>query len=163
MEGAAVASRLQELRAAISSCDEEISKSEQDLEDRRQQLREHSLAAEEAHMATIAQKESHFAEEWEADRGLTAVFTQRAHDTCIQSLLKRQDAVLEPEFYAHREQLLESASASLERTTSALQAQQRQELLELAASEEGQFEKRVKRAVHAHEENMRRLDTHQDE
>ena len=141
-----MAARLHELQHAISVCDAQVQSAEHSLAGRRQQLQEHSLAAEEAHMAAVAKSEKHFAEEFEADRALTEVFTRRAHDSCIQALLRQQDAVLEPQFYAHREQLLERASNTLESVMAAQAAQQRAELQSLAAEEEASFEKRVKRA-----------------
>ena len=157
MEVAAVQQRLTELQLAISVCDEDIRKSEHAMETGRNRLQSHMESIEAKHMNALKEKEQYHADEFDADNALTEVFQQRAHATCIQSVLNQQDSVLQPEFITQREQLLEAAEKELELRKWALDSQHKKEMKDLEAQEEAAFEKRVKRAMHAHEENLRNL------
>ena len=150
-------SRVEELTKLISICDEEIRETREELELKQRDFNDYLLESEERHLKTLLEKEAEYTEEFDADKGLTDVFQQRAHDTCIQSVLNQQDTVLQPEFVQYREGLLELAAKELETLSWAMKSQHARELMELASHEEESFEKRVKRVVHSHEENLRRL------
>ena len=156
-EGETVQNHLQELQKAISVCDEEIRKSTAEMEAGRERLQSHTKSMEDKHLAALKEKGEFHADEFEADKALTEVFHQRARATCIQSVLNQQDSVLQPEFIAYREKLLEEAEKELELRRWALDSHHKNELQKLEAEEEATFEKKVKRAVHGHEENMRNL------
>jgi hypothetical protein len=153
----AVINRVTELTSNIKQAEEEILNLDANMSNIKENLQQQLNEMETAHTNAIVEKEKDFTEELHIDKELTRKFVKDAHASSIQTIMRHQDGVLEEEFIAVRENYLNAAEDSLEKMKENLLKRQKRELEKILHEEEDDFQKRVKRAIHIHEENMRRL------
>jgi len=153
----AVINRVTELTSNIKQAEEEILNLDANMSNIKENLQQQLNEMETAHTNAIVEKEKDFTEELDIDKELTRKFVKDAHASSIQTIMRHQDGVLEEEFIAVRENYLNAAEDSLEKMKENLLKRQKRELEKILHEEEDDFQKRVKRAIHIHEENMRRL------
>ncbi len=161
-EMSAVNSRIDELLSNIDKADKVLSVLDAQLRDGQHSLKEKAQQLQEKHDFALRRANQLFIEEFDANASLTLHFTSSAHDACIQTLLKQQDILLEPEYIAVREELLKLADMELERREESFARTEKAKLQEVLQKEESVYLKRVERAVIAHEERLRRIDSHDE-
>jgi len=161
-EMAAVSTRIYELVQSISSVEAGISALDTRLKEGNTEYEQQMQIMQEKHEAAIRHENQQFLDEFDARASMTIHFTAAAHDACIQTLLKQQDNVLEPEFITYRQDLLTIADAELVRLEETFVRTEKSKLDGVLKQEEQAYLKRVERAVNAHEERLRRLDHHED-
>ena len=159
---AAITSRIDELMLDISATDAELKALDARITEGKIEYEQQMQLMVEKHEYAIRHTNKLFLEEFDANVGLTLHFTEAAHDACIQTLLKQQDSILEPEYIAYREELIAIADAEMSRREEAFVKTEKAKLGAVLHQEEQAYLKRVERAVNAHEERLRRLDHHEE-
>lgn len=161
-EMAAVQRRIEELVQGISATDAEINALETRVVEGKVEYEQQMQLMQEKHEYAIRHTNKLFLEEFDANSALTLHFTEAAHDACIQTLLKQQDSILEPEYIAYREELIAIADDEMRSREEAFIQGEKAKLGTVLQKEEQAYLKRVERAVNAHEERLRRLDHHEE-